>query len=294
MSDRILYISDLDCTLLNDNSSLSAYTLETINQLVESGLMFTFASARSLSSASRTIQGLKLRLPVITYNGTFIQDAATGERLHSCTFTPDQRRAVAGILESSHISPLVYAFIDGEEKLSWISGMENPGVRHYLGNRRGDRRLHPISPEDSSCAEYGASNRTLYTGDIFYFTCIGTREEFIPVRQALNRIDGIRCSLCEEPGRPGEYWCEIMPAQASKANAVTRLKKILGADKVITFGDAQNDQPMFEVSDECYAVANACAQLKQMATGIIGSNTDDGVARYLSNQWTSSNRHFIR
>lgn len=277
MSDRILYISDLDCTLLNDNSSLSAYTLETINQLVENGLMFTFASARSLSSASRTIQGLKLRLPVITYNGTFIQDAATGERLHSCTFTPDQRRAVAGILESFHISPLVYAFIDGEEKLSWISGMENPGVRHYLYNRRGDRRLHPISPGDSSCA----------SGDIFYFTCIGTREEFIPVRQALNRIDGIRCSLCEEPGHPGEYWCEIMPAQASKAAAVTRLKKILGADKVITFGDAQNDLPMFEVSDECYAVANACAQLKQMATGIIGSNTDDGVARYLYSQGVS-------
>ena len=50
---------------------------------------------------------------------------------------------------------------------------------------------------------------------------------------------------------------------------------------VISFGDAVNDLPMFEASDECYAVANAVDELKAAATGIIESNVDDGVAKWL-------------
>ena len=38
---------------------------------------------------------------------------------------------------------------------------------------------------------------------------------------------------------------------------------------------------MFEAADECYAMANADPQLKARATAVIGSNDDDGVARWL-------------
>ena len=38
---------------------------------------------------------------------------------------------------------------------------------------------------------------------------------------------------------------------------------------------------MFQVADECYAVENAVDELKQIATDIIGSNEDDGVAKWL-------------
>ena len=38
---------------------------------------------------------------------------------------------------------------------------------------------------------------------------------------------------------------------------------------------------MFEVSDECYAVSNAVEELKAIATGVIESNEDDGVAKWL-------------
>lgn len=276
MADKILYVSDLDNTLLGKDSRLSPFTLKTLNRLIQEGLLFTFASARSLTSAAKTIQGLNLHLPVITYNGTFIQDAGTGEILHSCTFDTNQRQAVMEILEDFGVSPLVYAFVDGVERLSWQAGTENAGTKNYLAHRQRDPRLNPIPAGTAAVLP-----QPLYAGDIFYFTCIGTYEEFLPVRDKLAAVAGIRCSLCPEPGRPGEYWCEIMPAGSSKAQAILRLKKILGARKVITFGDAQNDIPMFEVSDECYAVANACDELKQLADGIIQSNTEDGVVRFL-------------
>ena len=41
---------------------------------------------------------------------------------------------------------------------------------------------------------------------------------------------------------------------------------------------------MFKAADEAYAVANAAEELKQAATGIIGSNEEDGVADWLLNR----------
>ena len=84
----------------------------------------------------------------------------------------------------------------------------------------------------------------------------------------------------QELYRP-EYWCEIMPAKASKANAIRKLKEMRGCSRVISFGDAINDIPMFEISDECYAVENAVDELKAVATGVIESNEEDGVAKWL-------------
>ena len=42
-----------------------------------------------------------------------------------------------------------------------------------------------------------------------------------------------------------------------------------------------NDLPMFRIFDECHAVANAKDELKAAATGIIESNEEDGVAKWM-------------
>jgi hydroxymethylpyrimidine pyrophosphatase-like HAD family hydrolase len=61
------------------------------------------------------------------------------------------------------------------------------------------------------------------------------------------------------------------------------LKEITGCDKVVCFGDAINDISMDIIADHSYSVANANLQLKQIATGIIGSNNEDGVAIWFRN-----------
>lgn len=72
-----------------------------------------------------------------------------------------------------------------------------------------------------------------------------------------------------------------MPVKATKAQAIKKLKKTRNCHKVVSFGDAVNDIPMFEISDECYAVENAVDELKAIVTGIIDSNEMDGVAKWL-------------
>ena len=72
-----------------------------------------------------------------------------------------------------------------------------------------------------------------------------------------------------------------MPAAASKSNAIRQLKAHLGCERLVVFGDGKNDIDMFQLADESYAVENAAPELKAVATGVIGSNNDDAVAKWL-------------
>ena len=70
----------------------------------------------------------------------------------------------------------------------------------------------------------------------------------------------------------------------SKASAVTDLKKLTGADRLTVFGDNLNDLPMMAVADVAVAVGNAFPEVKAAADIVIGSNRDDAVALYISEE----------
>ncbi len=267
--EKILYVTDLDGTLLNQKDRINKKSLEIINGLVEEGMLFTYATARSLVSASVVTEGLTTKIPVIAYNGAFIFQPETREILSREDFRQEERAYATEVIRANGVWPLVYAFVDGVERVSWLSGRENEGIRRYLSLRQGDRRLRPVEDDER-----------LYQGEIFYFTCIGEKDELWPVYDILSNDARYRCTIQQELYRP-EYFCEIMPVKATKANAIRKLKKIWNCDRVVSFGDAVNDIPMFEISDECYAVENAVAELKAAATGIIDSNENDGVANWL-------------
>lgn len=267
-----LYVTDLDGTLLNSNDCISQYSIQTINGLVAKGMQFTYATARSLVSASVVAKGLSTTIPVIAYNGVLIINPATGEVLSSLSFSGKEAEYVQKILQKQNMAPLVYAYVDGVERVSYRADRINEGMQRYLDTRRGDKRFRPLMDESG-----------LYQGDIFYFTCIGDKEELAPLYELFVEDSRYRCTLQQELYRP-EFFLEIMPKKASKAEAIRKLKEIWHCDKVVSFGDAVNDIPMFEISDACYAVDNAVPQLKAMATGVIGSNDEDGVARWLADE----------
>ena len=146
---KTLFISDLDGTLLTANETVSAYSLEHINRLVdEEGLLFTYATARSYVSASVVTDGLRVRAPVIVYNGAYILRPDSGEILAREGFSAPEMDFVVRALDSFGVDPLVYAYVDGVERVSWIAGRENDGVRRYLSLRQGDRRLRPVASRE--------------------------------------------------------------------------------------------------------------------------------------------------
>ena len=75
---------------MRSDIKLSAYTEDTVNELVGRGMAFTYATARSIQSAREITGGLKLELPVITRNGAVLADNTTGGIITKAVFTADE------------------------------------------------------------------------------------------------------------------------------------------------------------------------------------------------------------
>ena len=266
---KTLYISDLDGTLLNKEGCISDYTIETINKLIDKGMNFTYATARSLVSATPVTKKLKLNLPLIIYNGTFIIDGKSGKFIHKNIFNDLQVEFVKNIMKKNKINPMVYALVDGKERVTIINEKLNDGMKEYLTKRKDDPRINLTNDLHS-----------LYQGEVYYFTVIGSYQELNLVYEMLKDNVNYNVTFQQEIYRD-EYWLEIMPKTASKANAILKLKEILKCDEIVCFGDAINDLEMFKVSNQSYAMENAVDQLKKHATAIIDSNENDGVANWL-------------
>lgn len=262
---KTLYVSDLDKTLLRSSQTTSEFTNRVINQLVSEGMIFSFASARSYVTMKKVASGIDVKIPLIIYNGVFIVENGSGRILMSNSL-PDAEKTVADLTENE-IYPIVYSYIDGKEKFSYIKSLASVPTREFLDTRKDDVRNNPINSVSDYC-----------NGNPFYITCIDEWEKLSPFYDKYR--NKYNC-VFQRDSYSGKPWLELMPASASKANAVLKLKDMMGCEKLVVFGDGKNDIEMFRVADECYAVENAVDELKEIATDIIGCNDDDSVAKWL-------------
>ena len=269
---KTLFVSDLDGTLLRSDQRTSAYTNQVINELVTQGMLFSYATARSLVTAKKVTEGISAEIPLILYNGAFITDNVTEEILYANYFDELVDELLDGLF-AKEIYPIIYAHIDGREKMSFAPDLRSPGMKRFTDSRKGDIRIRTVtSPED------------LRTGNKFYITCIDEPAKLYPCYEKYKDI--YHC-VYQKDIYTHDQWLEIMPAETSKAAAVSQLKELMDCDKLVVFGDGKNDLDLFEIADECYAVANADEELKKKATGILLSNDEDGVARWLEENYVN-------
>ena len=266
---KTLYLSDLDGTLLRSDERISEYSAAVINRFVQNGGYFSYATARSIVTAAKVTAGLNVELPVICGNGTLIIRNGTNEILLSNFFTPDEVEFVSKIFSSYDIYPIIYAFIDGKERFSYIERHVTQNMRCFLDHRIGDLRIRTVKSADD-----------LYAGDVFCFVCIDTAASLSRANNAFKSDKRFDCIYQKEVYSGGQSF-EILPVNATKANAALQLKTMLGCDRIVAFGDGMNDLSLFSVADEKYAMSNAVRQLKETATAVIDSNDNDGVAKWI-------------
>jgi len=268
---RTLYVTDLDGTILNHEQRVSEKSIAILNRLMEKGLLLTYATARSIVSSTVVTEGLRITTPVITSNGVSIIDPITRNILYSSAFQKMELQILKEYIRKYNIYPLVFSFLDGVEKCSYVKGKETEGMVRFLNLpvRKVDPRMRPVDSFDK-----------LFEGEVFYISCIGGEHTFDEISKEVDTEQKFKWFLAPQLYNL-DYWLEIMPSTVSKANAIKKLQNMMNCDRVVCFGDGVNDIPMFEYADECYAVENAVDELKAIATGVIGSNEADGVARWL-------------
>ena len=271
-SRKTLYVTDLDGTLLTMKAGLKDRAAELIRRLSEQGVLFTYATARRFVSAGPIMQKAGISIPVITQNGVAIVKGDTGEMIAMNDFEPESLEAAKQRIMQYGETPLVYALVDGEHRVSYLS-YDTARTKTYLKDRKGDATLRP-------CDSY----EQLFEGRIYYFTFLNS---IIPIK-TLNGVfsaeKGFAVNGQMDTYHKDEFWYEVFSAKASKANAALQLKEMLGADELVCFGDNVNDISMFRAADRCYAVSNALDELKAVADGIIGSNECISVPTFVENE----------
>lgn len=262
-----LYVTDLDGTLLRSDTTISDYSKETLNRLIEEGVMFTYATARSYMSASPLVKDLNLCCPAVIFNGVFVVDPKTGQHIIENVYSAECQALARDFFVREKIAPLVYSNIDGKERVSYLKSRFDE-VASYVNSRKGDKRLRPVN-------DYAE----LFEGDIFYFTIIDPKN--IPLLDGVFTADNGFARNVQRDTYDDMIWYEIYDKSASKANAVLQVKELMKADDLICFGDNFNDVSMIKAADVGVSVENACEELKKLSDFVIESNNNDGVARFI-------------
>ena len=267
---KTLYVSDLDGTLLRSNQKTSHFTNQTIHDLVEEGMMFSYATARSYIAAKPVTEGLDARIPLIVYNGAMVVDNADGKIMFCHYLQEDAHRLLDELMEQD-IYPIVFTMLDGVEKMLYVPSKISAETRRFIEMRDGDIRMFPVDDP-----------RNLHDGDIFDITCI---DKFDKLASFYEKCKEDFQAIFQLDIYTNDPWLEILPKGTSKANATKQVAEFYQCDHIIAFGDGMNDIEMFKMADEAYAVENAVAELKEIATGVIGNHNDDAVAKWLKEHY---------
>jgi hydroxymethylpyrimidine pyrophosphatase-like HAD family hydrolase len=269
---KTLYVTDLDGTLLLPDGTLGEHTASVINNLVAAGQLFSYATARSFLTASKATNGLRLAIPVITYGGTIIVDPRTGRPEITATIPAEAVESILRQCEAAGLQPILFVVHEGKDRVCWIDEGLTTGVAHFLSKRPGDPRLMPLQGWDE-----------IELDSVFYISVIADLAPLQNLSEALTPEVRNDCDvlLSEDVYTAGEYWLEMTSHAGTKARAVKQVQRMMGAEKLVCFGDNFNDLALQRVADEFYAVANAVAEVKAQATSVIGSNADEGVAAWL-------------
>ena len=81
-----------------------------------------------------------------------------------------------------------------------------------------------------------------------------------------------------------EIWYEIFSKNASKASALLQVMELTHSDRLVCFGDNNNDLSMIRAAEVGIAVSNACPELKKHADKVIESSSEGAVARYIASE----------
>lgn len=271
MNSETIYISDLDGTLLNENAEISVYTEKTLNALIEKGMKFSFATARTAATVVKMTEGINISLPVVLMNGALVYDIKNDIYIDVKSIERAAVKSVIKAMKKYDISGFAYTIENGSMK-TYYDELKTAAMREFYEERR-----RKFNKPFVCLGDFGK----ILDKCVVYFSFLNSEEKLKPMFDEISNIQGMTVEYYRDIYNTDQWYLELLSDKASKYHALNFLRGYLGTDKLIGFGDNLNDIPLFKACDECYAVENANPAIKELADGVIGSNRNDGVARFL-------------
>lgn len=269
---KTLFVTDLDGTLLGSDSRVSETSREIITDLTRRGALITVATARTPATVEPLLRGVDTAVPAVVMTGASLWDRRARRFVDPVLFGQDRVGPVTGCFLAHGVYPFIYSVTD-DSRMTVYRG-EAPLSRteeNFYQERRGLELKRFLFNRPGG---YGAP----FPGAILLLG-IADIDRIEALADALRARGDLSVSAYADIFNPKIGYIEVFAAGVSKAEAVLRLKRETGADRLVVYGDNLNDLTMFEVADEAVAVANARPEVKEQATRTIGPNTADAVAR---------------
>jgi Cof subfamily protein (haloacid dehalogenase superfamily) len=267
---KTLYISDLDGTLLNSRAELSERAIDTLNHAYDSGVHFTIATARTAATSVQMLQRVKINTPAILMNGVLIYDFDKKQYIKKELFDKDAITKILDVMNAEGQTGLMYTLED-DELNTYYERLDNAALKSFI-----EERIQKYNKRFTQTDDF----RTV-DAQVIYFCFLSDSDSIHRLHDSMNAIGGLRIEMYKDIYSDDLWYLEVFSESASKYNAVQYLRNHYGFDKIVGFGDNLNDLPLFAACDECYAVANAKPEIIAKATAVIGSNDEDGVAKWL-------------
>lgn len=258
-----LIVLDLDGTLLTDEKHISHTTKEMIFKAKEAGHQVMIATGRPYRASAIYYQELALTTPIINFNGAYVHHPTN--HLWLPIHQPLNLSVVHDVVDSIHV--LTYENLIAE-------------VLDKVYLHSADARLNVLFNMGNPQITIGSLVHTLKENPTSLL--IQAEDQNVPaIRKHLQEV---HAELIEHRrwGAPFPV-IEIVKRGLNKAVGLAYIAKELQIprERIIAFGDEDNDLEMIDYAGIGIAMGNAIAELQAIANDITLTNNNDGIAKVL-------------
>lgn len=269
---------DLDGTLFNSQSQISAHNIDTIKKANEAGATVVISTGRPYNGLPfEQLKGSGIRF-AITTNGSAIYEIESGKCLFEEAMDEEIILPILDFLLTKDIH--MDAFIGGKgyTPVQCVAAGQKlanpPALKHYILNTRVRVDNLPLFIHENQLKVQKMTLNFYPEGDIFK-----DREEvrkYLESNPAVTTVSG------------GYNNLEFTRADVNKGVGLQKMAQLLDIPvaQTMAVGDTENDLAIIRAAGFGVAMGNATAAVKSAADYITTSNDEDGVATAIA--------HFLR
>jgi len=258
-----LICSEIDDTLMIKHRLMTARTRQALHQVMAQGHQVYLSTGRMLPLAHQIVTEIGGPIKVIAANGATFEQ---GDQLENSYLSSEQLTQIYQTVLSNNCR--VYFF---ENNRVYYTGKIVP----YQAEIK-IAGTH-ATPKLNAMPLIGPEFLPNLAGHITNAIAYGQPSELTLVRQLLVQTTDLNLSSTNSQN------LEIIPPAVNKALALAAIQQYTGIDSkhTLVFGSQLGDLQMFQLAGHSIAMGNANDVVRQAATDITLSNTQDGVAVFL-------------
>ena len=221
-----LIATDMDGTLLDENSQVPPETFDLVKRLREHGVVFAASSGRRYKTLRRFFEPVADQMDFVASMGTQVYaDGVLLDREVFSTTALQRLYQVSSMFDCLHMA--VY-----DEAHTYLLDDQSAYVRELDKDLPDAERVYDLPSPDVSIIKVGI--------------CCEKPEQIMDMAFVLER----ELSDCFTFLPSGSQWIDITPRHVSKATGLEHILRYYGIDRqdVIAFGDSMNDYAMLRTA----------------------------------------------